>query len=72
MIFFNSLNNVVDRLFDYIDPIECHTMSPNYAAYVIQHAYRKHLIKKYFKHLKYCVPFTKSNEQIKINSSWFF
>lgn len=67
MNFLNSLNNALDRFFDYIDPIKSCQMSPDYAAYVIQHAYRKHLIRKYFNHLKHCTP----NDKSKIKTGWF-
>jgi hypothetical protein len=72
MNFLHSFNNAVDNFFDYIDPIQCYTMSPDYAAHIIQRAYRKHLIRKYFKHLKHCIPPTKESEvQVQIKRGWF-
>ncbi len=41
------------------------TMNQDYAAYVIQQAYRKHLIKKYFKYVK-------QHSQKSSSSGWFF
>lgn len=66
MNFLNSLNTTVDRFFDYIDPIQSYTMSPDYAAHIIQRAFRKHLIRKYFKHMKHCSP-----QESKIKKGWF-
>ena len=72
MNFLNSLNNAVDQLFDYIDPIIPHTMSPDYAAFIIQKAYRKHLIQKYFKHMKHCAPSQNiSQMQHQEKKGWF-
>ncbi len=65
MNFLNSFNNAIDKFFDYIDSYNA--MSPDYAAFVIQTAYRRHLVRKYFKLLKHCPPEPESN----ISSGWF-
>lgn len=59
MNFLNSLYNALDVFFDYLEPTnKIYSMSPDYAAYIIQKTYRNHLIKKYFKHMKHCTPNT--------------
>ena len=70
MNFLNSLNNVVDQFFDYIDPLVPNTLSPDYAAFVIQKNYRKHLIRKYFKHMKYCGDSIETSKT-EIKKGWF-
>lgn len=70
MNFLNSVNSAIDKFFDFIDPIHPNKMSPDYAAYIIQRTYRQYLIKKYFKHMKYCTPPIKQNFDDK--KGWFF
>lgn len=69
------MNKAVDNLFDYIDPIQG-TMNKDYAAFVIQRAYRKHLIRKYFNHLKYCMPMSSTQASTQTtkekSKGWFY
>jgi hypothetical protein len=53
---------ILNHIFDFFTLYE-YSMTPNHAAYIIQQAYRKHLIRKYFKILK---------QQTKTSSKWFF
>ena len=74
MNFLNSFHNAVDNLLDFIDPIIPNTMSPDYAAFIIQRAYRNHLIRKYFKHMKHCGPtqqISHKQEEQKEKRGWF-
>ena len=70
MNFLNSFNTAIENFFDYIDPLTPYTMSPDYAAFIIQKAYRKHLVRKYFKHLKHCTP-SDSKIKTQIKKGWF-
>jgi len=66
----NSLHNAMDNFMNYIDPIVSYQMTPDYAAFVIQKAYRHHLIRKYFNHLKHCTPIREVKEPI-TKRGWF-
>lgn len=61
----HTLNNMLDNFLDYLLPID-NTMSPECAAYIIQLAYRKHLIRKYFKSLK------KQTAPYEHKTGWFY
>ena len=67
----NSLHNAMENFMDYIDPIDGYKMTSDYAAFVIQKAYRRHLVRKYFNHLKHCTPIREPKEP-SIQKGWFF
>lgn len=66
----NYLNKAIDNFFDFIDPIpKQYSMNKNVAAYIIQNAYRRYLIRKYFNHMKNCI---KTTEIVVIEKKGWF